>query len=91
MPVQLAPPADRSVVKTDELNERAFRQSKSELDASFPAGHLIAFDGGQIIADAATIQELRPILIRAGKNPSEVFVVQAGNDYPQSATIFLCV
>ena len=70
-----------------ERNEQAFRRMKATLDARFPAGHLIAFDGGEVIADAASVQELRPLLIGAGKNPSEVFVVQAGAEYPQFATI----
>ena len=72
-----------------ETNEQAFRRMKATLDARFPAGHLIAFDGGEVIADAASVQELRPLLIGAGKNPSEVFVVQAGAEYPQFATILL--
>jgi hypothetical protein len=64
-----------------ETNEQAFRRMKPTLDARFPAGHLIAFDGGEVIADAASVQELRPLLIGAGKNPSRVFVVQAGTEY----------
>ena len=73
--------------ETFESNEQAFRRMKAALDARFPAGHLIAFDGGCVIADAASFQELRTILTGAGKNPREVFVVQAGADYPQFATI----
>lgn len=72
-----------------ETNEQAFRRMKATLDARFPVGHLIAFDGGEVIADAASVQELRPLLIDAGKNPSKVFVVQAGAEYPQFATILL--
>ena len=80
-----------SQIETIETNEQAFRRMKAELDARFPVGHLIAFDGGQVIADAASFQELRSILIAAGKNPREVFVVQASADYPQVATIlFSC-
>ena len=74
-----------------ESNEQAFRRMKAALDARFPAGHLIAFDEGRVIADAASFQELGAILTGAGKNPREVFVVQAGADYPQFATIlFSC-
>ena len=60
---------------------------KAALDARFPAGHLIAFDDGRVIADAVSFQELRTKLLAVGKNPREVFVVQAGADYPQFATI----
>lgn len=75
--------------ETIETNEQAFRRMKATLDARFPAGHLIAFEGGEVIADAASVQELRPLLIGAGKNPSKVFVVQAGAEHPQFATILL--
>ena len=72
-----------------ETNEQAFRRMKTTLNARFPSGHLIAFEGGEVIADAASVQELRPLLIAAGKNPSEVFVVQVGAEYPQFVTILL--
>ena len=76
-------------IEAVERNEQAFRRIKATLDARFPAGHLIAFDGGEVIADAASVQELRPLLIGADKDPSTVFVVQAGAEYPQFATILL--
>ena len=72
-----------------ESNEQAFRRMKMAIDARFPAGHWIAFDGGQVIADAPSAQELRLLLIEAGKNPRNVFVVEAGADYPQFATILV--
>ena len=72
-----------------ETNEQAFRRMKTTLDARFPSGHLIAIEDGEVIAGAASVQELRPLLIGAGKNPSEVFVVQAGAEYPPFATILL--
>jgi len=74
---------------TSDVNEQAFRRIKEALDARFPAGHLIAFDDGRVIADAASVQELRTKLLAAGKDPREVFVVQAGADYPEFATILL--
>lgn len=76
-----------SQTETVESNEQVFRRMKAELDARIPAGHLIAFDGSRVIADAASFQELGSILTGVGKNPREVFVVQAGADYPQFATI----
>ena len=76
-----------TATETVETNEQAFRRMKMAIDARFPAGHWIAFDGGQVIADAPSAQELRPLLIEAGKNPRDVLVVEAGADYPQFATI----
>ena len=70
-----------------ESNEQAFRRMQTAIDAQFPAGHWIAIDGGQVIADAPSVEELRPLLIDAGKNPRDVIVVEAGADYPQFATI----
>lgn len=43
-----------------ESNEQVYRRMKPTLDAQFPAGRFITIDGGQVIADAATVQELRP-------------------------------
>ena len=80
-----------TATETVETNEQAFRRMKMVIDARFPVGHWIAFDGGQVIADAPSAQELRLLLIEAGKNPRDVFVVEAGADYPQFATILnLC-
>ena len=75
--------------ETVESNEQAFRRMQTAIDARFPAGHWIAIDGGQVIADAPSAEELRPLLIDAGKNPRDVFVVEAGADYPQFATILV--
>ena len=73
--------------ETVESNEQAFRRMQTAIDAQFPAGHWIAIDAGQVIADAPSAEELRSLLIDAGKNPRDVFVVEAGADYPQFATI----
>ena len=78
-----------SQMEPSDVNEQAFRRMKAALDSRFPAGHLIAFDDGRVIADAASIQDLRSKLLASGKNPREVFVVQAGTDYPEFATILL--
>jgi hypothetical protein len=75
--------------ETVKSNEQAFRGMKAKLDARFPAGHLIAIDGGVVIADAASVDELRPLVIAAGKNPRDVLVVEAGAEYPEFATILL--
>ena len=75
--------------ETVESNEQAFRRMQTAIDARFPAGHWIAIDRGQVIADAPSAQELRLLLIEAGKNPRDVFVVEAGADYAQFATILI--
>ena len=70
-------------------NEQVFRRMQAAIDARFPAGHWIAIDGGQLIADVPSAEELRPLLIDAGKNPREVLVVEAGANYPHCATILV--
>ena len=78
-----------TATETIESNEQAFRRMKTVIDARFAAGQWIAIDSGQVIADAPSAQELRPLLIAAGKNPRDVLVVEAGADYPQFATILI--
>lgn len=70
-----------------EQNETAFRRLKSAIDRQFPRGHCVALDGGEVIADADSFNELQQKLTAAGKNEPEVYVVQAGVDYPESASI----
>ena len=39
-------------------NEQVFRRMQAAIDARFPAGHWIAIDGGQLIADVPSAEEL---------------------------------
>ena len=48
----------------------------------------VAVDEGQPVADAATHDQLVEKLRVLGKSPKGMLVVQAGVEYPQSATIF---
>jgi hypothetical protein len=68
-------------------NESAFRQMKAKIDASYPDGHFLAFDDGQIVAEAPTYDELTQALKAIGKDRTDIFVVQAGVDYPQYGVI----
>jgi len=74
-----------------ELNETAFRRLKPAIDKQFPPGHFVALDGGDIIADAASFNELQEKLTAAGKNEPDVFVFQAGVDYPEYASILIAI
>jgi hypothetical protein len=55
----------------------------------YPAGCFVAFDEGQIVADAASFDELTEALAAIGKNRPDVFVVQAGASYPDQVFILL--
>lgn len=60
---------------------------KPAIDAKYPPLHFIAFDDGVIVADAKTYAELEMTLVSIGKNSREVFVIQAGVEYPEYAAI----
>ncbi len=70
-------------------NQRAFRRLQAEIDHRFPKGRFVAIDRGEIVADAATFGDLDTLLVRLKLQPRNVLVVQAGEEYPESATIFL--
>ena len=72
-----------------EKNQAAFRIAKQELSDRFPSGQFVAFDDGQIVADAPSFDELTAALVAIGKNGPDVFVVQAGMDYPDEIFILL--
>jgi hypothetical protein len=72
-----------------EKNQVAFRNAKEELSKRFRPGHFIAFDDGQIVADASTFDALTAALLKIGKDGPDVFVVQAGMDYPDEVFILL--
>ncbi len=62
---------------------------KQELARRFSPGRFIAFDGGEIVADAATFEELNAALGAIGKDRPDVLVVQAGVDYPDKVFILI--
>jgi hypothetical protein len=70
-----------------EKNRAAFQEAKRDLSKRYPPGHFIAFDDGQIVADAASFDELTETLAAIGKNRPDVFVVQAGTNYPDEVVI----
>lgn len=72
-----------------ERNQVAFRQSKEELSRRYPPGHFVAFDDGQFVADAVSFDELTERLAAIGKNRPDVFVAQAGVNYPEEVFILI--
>lgn len=76
---QLAP----SYVK----NLRAYEGLKSSIDKTYPRGRFVGICDGQIVADAATHQDLLAKLEALGKDRKESLGVQAGAQYPYT-TIF---
>jgi len=72
-----------------EKNRKAFEALKDELSERYAPGRFIAFDDGQIVADAASFDELTDALAVIGKDRPDVFVVQAGAKYPDEVFILL--
>ena len=72
-----------------ERNRVAFQEAKHDLSKRYPPGRFIAFDDGQIVADAASFDELTETLVAIGKDRPDVFVVQAGANYPEEVFILL--
>jgi hypothetical protein len=72
-----------------EKNRAAFEAAKEELTKRYPPGRFVAFDDGQIVADAASFDELTERLSAIGKDRPDVFVVQAGEHYPAEVSILL--
>jgi hypothetical protein len=72
-----------------QRNEAAFRRLKPLIEQTYPPGRFVAIAEGRIVGDAERLDLLRSRLQASGKDPSRVFVVQAGVDYPESAVIFV--
>jgi hypothetical protein len=63
-------------------NQAAFRRLKPVIDHSYAPGRFVAIEGGKVIADAASLDELTLALKAIGQDSADVLVVQAGVDYP---------
>lgn len=72
-----------------DVNQAAFLKAKRELSERFPPGHFVAFDGGEIVADAPSFDQLSEALAAVGKDRPDIFVVQVGIDYPDRVSILL--
>ena len=70
-------------------NQAAFQKAKRELSNRYPSGRFVAFDDGQIVADAASFDELTEVLAAISRDRPDVFVVQVGVSYPDEVFILL--
>ena len=72
-----------------QKNQAAFKRVKRELANRYPPGRFVAFDDGEIVADAATFDDLTAALAAIGKDRPDIFVVQAGVNYPEEVFILI--
>jgi hypothetical protein len=70
------------------LNQGAYRRLKEQLARTYEWGRFVAISEGRVVADAASLEDIRALLTAQGKDPTRALVVQAGVDYPETAVIF---
>jgi hypothetical protein len=71
-----------------QTNEAAFRRSEESIAQTYPHGQVVAFVGGEIVADADGFDKLHALLRAAGKDPVRAFIILAGHVYLENAIIF---
>lgn len=69
-------------------NDEAFHRLKPSIDAAYPRGELVAMVEGQVVALANSVDELQRLLSQLNVSSEDVFVVRAGDVYPERASIF---
>jgi hypothetical protein len=65
------------------INQAAYLRLRAEIDSSYPKGRFVALGGGQVIADAESIDKLLAKLNELGWEPLKTMAVQAGDDTPE--------
>ncbi len=71
------------------VNQATYRRLRATLDRTYPAGRFVAIDSDGVVADDSDFGRLVLALGNAGRNPSRVLIVQAGVEFPETATIFV--
>jgi hypothetical protein len=72
-----------------QKNQAAFKRMKQELANRYPPGWFVALDDGEIVADAASFDDLTAALAAIGKDRPDILVVQAGVNYPEEVFIHI--
>lgn len=70
--------------------DQQFAQVKAEIDQRYPTGRFVAIQSGRIVTNAPTHRLLVDELKSRQLSPKDMLIVEAGIQYPQSATIFAC-
>ena len=71
-----------------QLNQAAYRRLHDSINQTYPSGQFLAISSGQIVADAKKFDDLQAALVGLGKDPTQILIVQAGVEYPETAIIF---
>jgi hypothetical protein len=70
------------------VNEEAYRRLEQDITREYAPGRFVAIAGGQIAADAESLDRLHTLLKERGKNPAEALVVRVGDEYPEYTELF---
>ncbi len=73
----------------NQKNQAAFEACKDQLHRNYPIGSYVAFDDGELIADAFSFDELSTKLAEQGRDRPDVFVIQVAESYPEKVSILL--
>jgi len=71
-----------------QMNQATYRRLRATLNRTYPAGRFVAIDSDRVVADDADFARLVLALGKAGRVPSRVLIIQAGVEFPETATIF---
>lgn len=75
--------------RSQRMNEAAYLGLRAGIDTQYPSGQFVAIADGQVVADAASFDDLLVSLRKRGMEPSNVLVVQAGVEPLTEAIILL--
>lgn len=70
-------------------NASAFRRLQPSIDAPYSRGELVAITAGSVVAHASSVDALQRLLSQLPIRCEDVFVVRAGEVYPEHAAIFV--
>ena len=71
-----------------QTSGQRYADLQREVNAKFAAGRFVALDAGAVVADAESHAQLVGTLQAQGRSPHNLIILQAGANYPASATIF---
>lgn len=73
----------------NQKNQVAFNACKDQLHRNYAIGSYVAFDDGELIANASSFDELSAKLAEQGRDRPDVFVIQVAESYPEKVFILL--
>ena len=73
--------------KEHDLDQAAYRRLEENINQTYPEGQFVAIYGEMVVGDASELFTLYESLKKAGINPQDALIIQAGHRYPESGVI----